>query len=86
MAVAELPPSFEQLALNGIQRKAAFRFLELAEEQAPEVTIVGPRRTQAGYLKLVLEFPEGDTWDLTQALSRISNQVRNELGVFFILD
>ena len=55
-------------------------------DRVPDVRIVGPRRTYSQFLKLVVDYPEEKIWESARALSAISNEVRDETGVYFILD
>jgi hypothetical protein len=83
---AELPAVFEALEMTGVERGACDMFIMLAHERAPNVTVISPRRTQSRDIKIMLGFPEGDTWEITKTLAGIANEVRKETGVYFILD
>lgn len=69
-----------------VERAAVMRFLAEAPHVAPGVTIIAPRRSPAGRLNIVLEFPEGDTWDLTGELVGLSHRIEDETGVHLLLD
>lgn len=81
-----LPPGFLTARLNGDELRAAAMFLELARERAPEVEVLHPRLTKAGFYKMVLRFPKGDTWEQTDALAAIADEVEAKTGIFFSLD
>jgi hypothetical protein len=83
---AELPAAFEALEMTGIERRACDIFITLAHERTPDVQVISPRRTQSRDIKIMLGFPEGDTWEITKTLAGIANEVRKETGVYFILD
>lgn len=86
MAIADLPAEFEAMQLTGPERRACDLFLRRMAERAPQVTVIGPRRTQHDDIKIMLEFPEGNTWKLTKEVARIANEARREFNVFLILD
>jgi hypothetical protein len=86
MAIADLPQAFRGFKMDDYERIACHRFLDKAQEVAPDVEILGPRRTQAGDIKIMLKFPEGDSWDKSMALSMAAAQIRKETSILFILD
>lgn len=61
-------------------------FIAEAPRVAPGVTIVAPRRSPAGRLNLLLEFPDGDTWDLTGELVGLALRIKDDTGVYLQLD
>lgn len=81
-----LPEGFLSARLNGDELRAAAMFLELARQRAPEVEVLSPRLTKAGFYKMVLRFPPGDTWELTDTLAAIADEVEERTGIFFSLD
>lgn len=84
---AELPSDFLSDRLDGDELQAAIMFYELAKERVPEVEVLGPRVTKAGFLKMALRFPAGlDAWDLTDKLAEIADDVAEATGKFFSLD
>ncbi len=86
MAIADLPPSFRSLPLSDAERTAVMNFIAEAPRVAPGVTIVAPRRSPAGRLNLLLEFPDGDTWDLTGELVGLALRIKDDTGVYLQLD
>lgn len=81
-----LPPGFLSDRLNGDELRAAVMFLELARERAPQVEVLRPRLSQAGFYKMVLRFPPGETWELTDTMAEIADEVESKTGIFFSLD
>lgn len=86
MAIAELPAAFQSFKMDAPEWRACDLFLQKAGELAPDLEVIGPRRTQSGDIKIMLQFPERDTWDLTMALATICNDIRGATGVYLILD
>ena len=86
MAIADLPPSFQALPLSEAERVAVMRFLAEAPRVAPGVTIIAPRRSPAGRINIVLEFPDGDTWELTGELVGLAHRIEDETGVHLLVD
>lgn len=86
MMHSDLPLAFRNLALSEPERGAVLRFLAEAPTAAPEVQVLAPRRTSTGHLVIVLAFPEGETWALTQALVGLCLRIQADTGVPLHLD
>ena len=86
MAIVELPPAFRAIQLTEAERAAIMRFIEEAPTVAPGVAVLSPRRSSSGHIKVVLEFPEGDTWEMTTRLVSLVQRIEDETGVFLNLD
>lgn len=86
MADLDLPPAFQTLPLAPAERTAIARFIAEAPHVAPGVALVAPRRTPAGRLAIVLAFPQGDTWALTEGLVRLAQRIEDETGIYMHLD
>lgn len=87
MAVLDRLPAFRSLRTNESEREAAVLFSQKAVEQEVDRAIVSSRRTEAGFLGVVLEFPEGvDRLDCLTKLAWISKDVEDQTGIHFILD
>ena len=84
--VIELPEAFRGFLKSDQERDALVWFLERAAAEAPEVQVLYPRRCSSEHIKVVLEFPEGETWDMTMKLSKIVNEIFEQTGVFLNLD
>ena len=87
MAVLDLLPAFRGLLTNETEREAAVMFSQKAVEAELDKAIVSSRRTEAGFLKVVLEFPEDiDRLDWVTKLAWIAKDAEDKTGIHFILD
>lgn len=86
MAIADLPPSFHALPMTEAERSAVMMFIADAPRVAPEVLVVAPRRSAAGRLNIVLEYPDGDTWAMSGELVGLALRIKDETGVYLQLD
>lgn len=86
MAIADLPPSFQDLPLSEAERTAIMRFVAEATRIAPDVAIIKPRRSSKGFLKIVVDYPDGDIWNLVGELVGLVHRIQDDTGVYLHLD
>ena len=88
MTVASrLPEGFQTTEATPKQTDAIAAFVERAAEVAPEIGLIGSRKTSSGHIKILLEYPEGqDTWSSLEKLAELANEIHREFGVFLNFD
>lgn len=87
MQVMELLPAFRSLRTIESEREAAVLFSQRAVEEQVDRAIQSSRRTEMGFLKIVLDFPEdSDRLEWVTKLAWIAKEVEDQTGVHFILD